>query len=272
MAGFMDRQSKRSHRDRSPLVRQKEKTKQAAQMTDDDVNRHERMHEKVDKDDFLLAQIDEFRKKAQKLQEMLDTKETKAKELADIVEEREIKAEELKQILDERQVKADGITAQVEHQIDILIDRVNAKMQEIEASMTDNIEGFGKNISGNIDDFTNKISVRIDDLERSVGEDISKAGSESSDMLRSLGELNNQLVALKQEISEKVHTENVKCYRNIQDLFKSMDEKVDSVYAIEKQIRSAKTFSILTFVFALINTFGLIMFSLYVCGVIDNLI
>ena len=261
MAGFMDRQSKRSHRDRSPLVRQKEKTKQAAQMTDDDVNRHERMHEKVDKDDFLLTQIDEFRKKAQKLQEMLDTKETKAKELADIVEEREIKAEELKQILDERQVKADGITAQVEHQIDILIDRVNAKMQEIEASMTDNIEGFGKNISGN-----------IDDLERSVGEDISKAGSESSDMLRSLGELNNQLVALKQEISEKVHTENVKCYRNIQDLFKSMDEKVDSVYAIEKQIRSAKTFSILTFVFALINTFGLIMFSLYVCGVFDNLI
>ena len=86
MAGFMDRQSKRSHRDRSPLVRQKEKTKQAAQMTDDDVNRHERMHEKVDKDDFLLTQIDEFRKKAQKLQEMLDTKETKAKELADIVE------------------------------------------------------------------------------------------------------------------------------------------------------------------------------------------
>ena len=37
------------------------------------------MHEKVDKDDFLLTQIDEFRKKAQKLQEMLDTKETKAK-------------------------------------------------------------------------------------------------------------------------------------------------------------------------------------------------
>ena len=48
MAGFMDRQSKRLHHDRSPLVRQKEKSKQAAQMVDDDVNRHERMHEKVD--------------------------------------------------------------------------------------------------------------------------------------------------------------------------------------------------------------------------------
>lgn len=271
MAGFMDRQSKRSHHNRSPLVRQKEKSKQAAQMADDD-KRHERMHEKVDKDDFLLAQIDEFRKKAQKLQEMLNTKETKAKELADIVEEREIKAEELKQILDERQVKADGITAQVEHQIDILIDRVNAKMQEIETSMTDNMEGFGKNISGNIDDFKDKITDRIDDLERSVGEDISKAGSESSNMLKSLSELNDQLIALKQEISEKVHTENVKCYRNIQDLFKSMDEKVDSVYAIEKQIKSAKTFSILTFVFALINTFGLIVLALYAFGIFDNLI
>ena len=146
-------------------------------------------------------------------------------------------------------------------------------MQEIEASMTENMEGFGKNISGNIDDLTNKISVRIDDLERSVGEDISKAGSESSDMLKLIRELNNQLIALKQEISEKVHTENVKCYRNIQDLFKSMDEKVDSVYAIEKQIRVCKDiFNPSHLCLQLINTFGLIMFSLYACGVFDNLI
>ena len=85
----------------------------------------ERMHEKVDRDDFLLAQIDEFREKAQQLQEILATKESKAQELQTIVKEREMKADELQQILDERQEKADGITAEVAKQIDILIDRVN---------------------------------------------------------------------------------------------------------------------------------------------------
>ena len=61
----------------------------------------------MDKDDFLLAQIDEFREKAKQLQEMLITKESKAKELQTIVQEREVKADELQQILDERQEKVD---------------------------------------------------------------------------------------------------------------------------------------------------------------------
>ena len=60
------------------------------------VNRtRERMQDKLDKDDFLLSQIDEFREKAKQLQEMLSNKETKANELQSIVAEREEKAEEL---------------------------------------------------------------------------------------------------------------------------------------------------------------------------------
>ncbi len=46
-----------------------------------------------------------------------------------------IKAEELQQILRRTSEKADGITAQVDNQIDILIESVNAKMAEIEQSM-----------------------------------------------------------------------------------------------------------------------------------------
>ena len=75
----------------------------------------ERKHEKLDKDDFLLSQIDEFREKAKQLQEMLSSKELKANELQSIVEEREEKAEELQQILDERQEKVDGITPIVKY-------------------------------------------------------------------------------------------------------------------------------------------------------------
>ena len=43
----------------------------------------------------------------------------------------------------------------------------------------------------------------------------------------SLAQIEEQLTTAKTEISEKVHTENVKCYRNISDLFRSMDERLD---------------------------------------------
>ena len=48
-------------------------------------------------------------------------------------------------------------------------------------------------------------------------------------MLQPLTALNDQLVSLKAELSDRVHTENVKCFRNIQDLFKVMGDKVDTV-------------------------------------------
>ena len=40
-------------------------------------------------DDFLLKQIDEFRDKAQQLQDLINTKETKVRELQLLVDERE---------------------------------------------------------------------------------------------------------------------------------------------------------------------------------------
>ena len=55
----------------------------------------ERIQKEVAKEDFLLNQIDEFREKAQQLQDLLITKEHKAMELQDIVKERETKANDL---------------------------------------------------------------------------------------------------------------------------------------------------------------------------------
>lgn len=77
-------------------------------------------------------------------------------------------------------------------------------------------------------------------------------------MLQSLTELNDQLVSLKAELSDKVHTENVKCFRNIQDLFKVMGDKVDTVSELEKQVGTTKTFAVISTVLAIINTFGLL--------------
>lgn len=72
-------------------------------------------------DDFLLKQIDEFRDKAQQLQDLINTKETKVRELQLLVDERESKATKLQMELDERQREADSLVGNVEEQVDKLI-------------------------------------------------------------------------------------------------------------------------------------------------------
>ena len=76
MSGIFDRRAKRFVSTEQGERAVPSRTVMASRVVRDDVNRSERMQEKedniqMDKDDFLLTQIDEFREKAKRLQEML---------------------------------------------------------------------------------------------------------------------------------------------------------------------------------------------------------
>ena len=100
------------------------------------VRDRERKRSKVEKEDFLLSQIDEFREKAKQLQNLLVSKESKVQELQNLVNEREDKAQELEQILNERQEEADELVSDFSRKVDELAERVTAKMNEIEISVS----------------------------------------------------------------------------------------------------------------------------------------
>lgn len=173
MSGIFDRRAKRFISTEQAERAVPSRTVMASRVARDDVNRSERVQKKedniqMDKDDFLLTQIDEFREKAKRLQEMLNTKESKAEELSTIVEEREAKAEELQQILDERQEKADGITAQVAKQIDVLIESVHEKMAEIEQSMNAGMDSLGRQVSSDMDNLGRSVNANMDNLGSSM--------------------------------------------------------------------------------------------------------
>lgn len=247
----------------------------------------------MDRDDFLLAQIDEFREKARELQEILVTKESKAQELQSIVKEREVKADELQQILDERQGKVDGIEAEVARQIDQLIERVNAKMNEIEQSMGGQSDNIGRTIQGDMDTLGKTVATEINSLGRNINDNlqaiedtfggtveetrkiaqeqasevraaVNTVNQTSEKMLESLGQLNNQLIELKTELSEKVHTENVKSYRNIQDLFKGNEDKIAKVADVESTLKFIKTFVIGALILNVITSFGFIALTIMI--------
>lgn len=200
----------------------------------------ERKQKEVAKEDLLLSQIDEFRERAQQLQEMLLSKEHKAVQLQTIVDERAHKADDLQQVLNERQQKADEITLAVGKQIDELIDKVSAKMDEIENNMTCNLEK-GKRVNE----------------------------EQAKKVYDALSEIQTQLQGMKDEVNEKIHSENVKCFRNIQDLFKGIDDKLDVLGSINGRVKGLRGLVIAALIFALLNFAGLVGMILYTLGLLN---
>lgn len=198
----------------------------------------------VGKDDYLLTQIDEFREKAQQLQDLLLSKESKVMELQNIVDEREGKAKELETILNERKKKADGIaeemakevTAEITAQIDAIIGKVTSKLEEFEHTVSNDLKAGQK-------------------LTEQQYAEIKSALDET------LPALNTQLETLKTELSEKVHSENVKCYRNVSDLIKSLDDKMDLLknteYSIQHKAGVVHRCMIALIVLTVINMIGI---------------
>lgn len=213
----------------------------------------------VDKEDYLLTQIDEFRAKAQQLQNLLLTKESKVQELQEIVDEREVKAKELEHILDERQKKADGITAEVTKQIDTLIDKVSEKMEAIGASLGQNLQEGQKLNERQIEELKDSLGVlnsqQIEEIKSTLG---SLNAQQAEELKNALSELNSQLEVVKSDLSDKVHSENVQCYRNLADLLRSVEEKLDKANEIEKKVSSVHKCTVAIIVLSVINMLGLV--------------
>lgn len=196
----------------------------------------------IEQEDFLLKQIDQFRLKAQQLQNLMITKESKVQELQEIVDEREVKAKELETLLGEREKYASGITEEVAKQIDSLINKVSEKMDAIG-------ESLGKELTD--------------------GQKINEQQAEElKDML---SELNVQLDGVKTDLSDKVHSENVKCYRNLAELLKSIELRLDRTDEIEKKVSSVHKCTIAIIILSILNMLGLVGFALYEMGIIKLL-
>lgn len=117
----------------------------------------------------------------------------------------------------------------MEKQIDRLIGKVSAKMEEIEVSMKEDVAD-GKRLNE----------------------------EKAKELKDSLAQIEEQLTTAKTEISEKVHTENVKCYRNISDLFRSMDERLDKLTVMESRMHPVY-FSLMGMILGIVNLVVLLL-------------
>ena len=92
--------------------------------------------------------------------------------------------------------------------------------------------------------------------------------AKAKELKDSLAQIEEQLTTAKTEISEKVHTENVKCYRNISDLFRSMDERLDKLTVMESRMHPVRIFSLTGMILGIVNLVVLLLVLLVSVGVI----
>ena len=141
--------------------------------------------------------------------------------------------------------------------LNLLLNRnISGEVNGLERSLSDEIKNIGQNFGGNLEE-TKKMNEEQREEVRSI------LNQSNVQMLDSLGKLHQQLEALKAELSDRVHTENVKCFRNIQDLFKAMGDKLDNVSDVEKNVNTVKTFAIALVGLTVINTLGFIAIALF---------
>lgn len=225
------------------------------------------------KEDFLLSQIDEFREKAKQLQGLLVLKESKVQELQTLVDEKEDQAQELEHILTERREESDRIVVEFDRQVSKMIDMVSDKLDEMESSVSRQVEMVQKAQEEQLD--RNKASIEeqitaVKELTNTQNEESKARLEEQSAAVQTLLEdVDKRLAEMKNELTEKVHSENVKCYRNIQDLFKEFGGKLDQMDAIAKNTASVRGYvKCLTWLSG-INFVVLVGFILYSLGVFN---
>ena len=203
----------------------------------------------------LLAQIDEFREKAQELQEILNHKETRAKELQNLVYEREVRARELQREVTERKAQADGVARIIEEKFDGLMKEVGGKLDEVHASVSD-------------------MKSSVTDMKAAVSESIQESGKTQEERLEKMseelrGQIQEDLGAMKGELAEKIHNESVQSYRNMSELVKNVEQKLDKMEALDKKLKSLKGWSVAIVLFTILNLAAVVCSILVDFGIIN---
>lgn len=186
-----------------------------------------------------IAQIDAFRDKAKQLQTLISAKERKVKELEAMVRSQGRTQQPVAEELAKKQAEADGIAADVETQVDRMM----------------------QTLRGSVDDLEQRIQQQVADNQEN-------AAVQTQAVKDTLEDMTSGLDAIKGELSEKVHSENVLQYRNIQDLLKELDNREETAKKSEEEFSVVKKRITLVTVVSIVNVVAVVTLILATFGII----
>ena len=212
-------------------------------------------------EDALLVQIDAFRDKAIRLSGLINANQKKVLSLEAEVKKKEgqisDKENQIAALQDElstKQKEADALVTTVETQVDRML-----------VSVKKEVSTLNNELSGQITRENHEESARI----ASIVDKVNSSVLEIKDYLAHAEE-DTSLEDMKQELSEKIHSENVKVFRNIQDTMKEMDHSEQLDISIDEKYRSLKHRSAFLLIVLIINLIVSAVILLMNAGIIPN--
>lgn len=163
--------------------------------------------DKIIEEDSLLIQIDEFRKKAEALQNLINDKQNKVLNLEEIVKQKESMNYQLQTELAKKQEALNSVFEDMKDQFDILANRVDTSV-------------------------------------------------------------NNAVNEAKEPVIEKIHTENVRLYRNLYDFVKEDYNTEQLIEKIINKMNPTKKFIGFSIFLSLVNLAILIVLLLINYGIL----
>lgn len=210
--------------------------------------------------DALLVQIDAFRDKAKQLQSLIGAKQKKVVVLESLVKEREaaltekeMKIAQLQKELDVKQAEADSLVTTVETQVDRMLSSMKGDLVHLEQEISEKITTGNQEEAKKLADVLAKVSDSIEEIKESLAED--------PDAL--------SLEEVRRELSDKIHSENVRVYRNLTDTVKELDHAEDMNVSMEKRFQSLKRRNAVTTVLLILEFVALVFVLLGVFHVIS---
>lgn len=202
----------------------------------------------------LTAQIRELRQETGILRDLIRKKEEEVRELQLAVEEMEFEDMNINEMADNNNKQIEMMNSKLTTQLTEIADKLEARIDDLEAKIDakpDNDVDMEAKLAALMDEKTNSFSQKADEL-----------ADKMYAVTRDSGVDGDQIVNI---ISENVHNESVKCYRNIQSLLEEMEDKLT---AIENKKVSISGTTALVVITMLVSMGNLALIVLRILGMI----
>ena len=253
------------------------------------------------KDDAFEKQMDSFRDKTRQLQELIDEKQERVDFLEQSLAELDEKNQKLEEELTRSRQETGDYAADIEDQVDRLSEildkdfddlgqriseqlsklpeQLPGEMQEITfdtEALTKSIDGQAKKMEDIFATISDKLEQIIEKQSETAAQSFDEVFSDQKSFLsnsmltqekklsESLNGVSRQMDGMKDELSEKIHSEDVKIYRNLQDFIQSQDHSEEDDKKTEKRFKKLRFWGILTAVLTVVDIILAIAFLMII--------
>lgn len=252
-------------------------------------------------DASFQAQMDSFKDKARQLQEIINDKQARVDDLERTVADLDRENQKLQDALERSRQETGDYAVDIDEQVNRLSELLGKDMGDMEQRISDRIAELPSQMPSEMQEITFDTDALNQSIERQ-SQQMEKLFSSISDKLEaiintqksasnqsfdevfsdqksflsnsmltqekklseSLNGMSRQLDGMKDEISEKIHSEDVKVYRNLQDFIQEQDNSEDEEKKLLKRYKSLRNREYINMVLTVVDIILGVMFLLVI--------